>query len=32
MREPTFFKNWMRMKDKDALRLLILSSTRKREL
>lgn len=32
MREPTFFKNWMRMRDKEALKLVVLSSTRKREL
>ena len=32
MRESSFYKNWMRMKDKEALKMLILSSTRKREL
>ena len=32
MRESNFYKNWMRMKDKEALKMLILSSTRKREL
>ena len=32
MRESTFSKNWMRMKDKEAIKLLVLSSTRKREL
>ena len=32
VRENSFYKNWMRMKDKKALKMLILSSTRKREL
>ena len=32
MRESTFSTNWMHMKDKEALRMLVLSSTRKREL
>lgn len=32
VREHNFYKNWMRMKTKDALRMLILSSTRRRDL
>ena len=32
VKEHNFYKNWMRMKDKELLRMLILSSTRKREL
>ncbi len=32
VREPDFYKNWMWMKDAESLRMLILSSTRKREV
>jgi len=32
VREPNFHRNWMRMKDEESLRMLILSSTRKRDL
>ena len=32
VREHNFYKNWMRMKDKESLRMLVLSSTRKREI
>ena len=32
VREHNFYKNWMRMKTKEALRMLILSSTRRRDL
>ena len=31
MRESDFYENWMRMKDQQSLKMLILSSTRKRE-
>lgn len=31
MRESSFYRNWMRMKNEEALKMLILSSTRKRE-
>ncbi|MFH1519297.1 MAG: amino acid permease [Candidatus Omnitrophota bacterium] len=31
VREGGFYNNWMRMKDKKALKMLVLSSTRKRE-
>ncbi len=31
VREGNFYNNWMRMKDKKALKMLVLSSTRKRE-
>jgi len=32
VREANFYENWMRMKDEDSLRMLVLSSTRKRDL
>ena len=32
VREANFYKNWMWMRDEESLRMLILSSTRKREL
>ena len=32
VREGNFYKNWMRMRDGESLRMLILSSTRKRDL
>jgi len=32
VRESNFYKNWMRMKDKESLRMLVLSSTRKRDM
>jgi mannitol/fructose-specific phosphotransferase system IIA component (Ntr-type) len=32
VREKGFYENWMRMKDSNSLRMLILSSTRKREI
>ncbi|MCK4916794.1 MAG: amino acid permease [Candidatus Omnitrophica bacterium] len=32
VREHNFYKNWMRMKTKEGLRMLILSSTRRRDL
>jgi len=32
VREHNFYKNWMRMRDEDSLRMLVLSSTRKRDI
>lgn len=32
VRESDFYENWMRMKDQQSLKMLILSSTRKREI
>lgn len=32
VREHNFYKHWMDMKDKESLRMLVLSSTRKREI
>jgi len=32
VREPDFYKNWMWMRDAESLRMLVLSSTRKREI
>jgi len=32
VRESNFYEDWMRMRDKNSLKMLILSSTRKREL
>ena len=32
VREPNFYKNWMWMRDEESLRMLVLSSTRKREI
>ena len=32
VREHNFYKNWMWMRDEESLRMLVLSSTRKREL
>ncbi len=32
VREHNFYKNWMRMRDEESLRMLVLSSTRKRDI
>jgi len=32
VREHNFYKNWMRMRDDESLRMLVLSSTRKRDI
>ncbi|NQT28576.1 MAG: amino acid permease, partial [Candidatus Omnitrophica bacterium] len=32
VRESDFYTNWMRMKDKESLKMLVLSATRKREI
>ena len=32
VRGSDFYTNWMRMKDRESLKMLVLSSTRKREL
>jgi amino acid transporter/mannitol/fructose-specific phosphotransferase system IIA component (Ntr-type) len=32
VRENNFFVNWMRMRDRESLRMLVLSSTRKRDM
>ncbi len=32
VREHNFYKNWLRMRDEESLRMLVLSSTRKRDI